>query len=59
VALENYLQRTKLEIANLVFSDTKDNLTAKQRQTFKANNNNDNNNNDNNNNNNNNNNNKR
>ena len=36
VALENYLQRTKLEIANLVFSDTKDNLTAKQKQTFKA-----------------------
>ena len=36
VALENYLERTKLEIASLVFSDTKDNLTAKQRQTLKA-----------------------
>ena len=36
VALENYLERTKLEIASLVFSDTKNNLTAKQRQTLKA-----------------------
>ena len=36
VVLEYYLERTKLEIASLVFSDTKDNLTAKQRQTLKA-----------------------
>jgi len=34
VALESYLERTKHEIASVVFSDTKDNLTAKQRQTL-------------------------
>jgi len=34
VALESYLERTKHDIASVVFSDTKDNLTAKQRQTL-------------------------
>jgi len=34
VALECYLERTKHEIASVVFSDTKDNLTAKQSQTL-------------------------
>jgi len=32
--LESYLERTKHGIASVVFSDTKDNLTAKQRQTL-------------------------
>ena len=36
VALENYLERTKFEIATTVFSDARDNLSAKQRQTLSA-----------------------
>jgi len=31
VALENYLEQTKLEIANITFTDVKDNLSANQR----------------------------
>ena len=36
VALENYLERAKLEIFNIIFSSAKKNLSAKQRQTLKA-----------------------
>ena len=31
VALENYLEQTKLEIAKIAFTDVKDNLSANQR----------------------------
>lgn len=34
VALESYLERTKFEIASIVFHNTEDNLTAKQRQAL-------------------------
>ena len=40
VALENYLEQTKLEIANITFTDVKDNLSAKERQALKTLNNN-------------------
>ena len=36
VALENYLEETKLETANITFTDEKDNLSANQRQALKA-----------------------
>ena len=36
VALENYLEQTKLEIANITFTDVKDNLSAKERQALKT-----------------------
>ena len=36
VALENYLERTKLEIVHIVFFPSRDNLSAKQRQTLKV-----------------------
>ena len=36
VALENYLERTKLEIANITFTDVKDNLSANQRRALKT-----------------------
>ena len=35
VAIENYLELTKLEIANITFTDVKDNLSANQRQALK------------------------
>ena len=36
VALENYLEQTKLEIANITFTDVKDNLSANQRRALKT-----------------------
>jgi len=36
VALENYLKQTKLKIANITFTDVKDNLSAKQRRALKT-----------------------
>ena len=36
MALENYLEQTKLEIANINFSHVKDNLSAKERQALKT-----------------------
>ena len=36
VALENYLEQTKLEIANITFTNVKDNLSANQRQALKT-----------------------
>ena len=36
MALENYLELTKLEIANIAFTDVKDNLTANQRLALKT-----------------------
>ena len=35
VALENYLERTKYEIATISFCDTQDNLSAKEREALK------------------------
>ena len=35
-ALENYLEQTKLEIANITFTDVKDNLSANQRRALKT-----------------------
>ena len=36
VALKNYLELTKLEIAKITFTDVKDNLTANQRLALKT-----------------------
>ena len=36
MALENYLEETKLETANITFTDVKDNLSANQRQALKT-----------------------
>ena len=36
MALENYLERTKLEIANITFTDEKDNLSANERRALKT-----------------------
>ena len=37
MALENYLEQTKLEIANITFTDVKDNLSVKnQRRALKT-----------------------
>ena len=36
VALENYLEGTKYEIASITFSSVRDNLSAKQRQALKT-----------------------
>ena len=36
VALENYLELTKLEIANTTFTDVKDNLSANERRALKT-----------------------
>ena len=36
VALENYLEQTKLEIANITFTNVKDNLSANQRLALKT-----------------------
>ena len=36
VALENYLEQTKLEIATITFTDEKDNLSANQRRALKT-----------------------
>ena len=36
VAQENYLEQTKLEIANITFTDVKDNLSASQRRALKT-----------------------
>ena len=35
MASESYFERTKFKIPTAVFSDLRDNLTAKQRQTLK------------------------
>ena len=40
MALENYLEQTKLHIANITFTDVKDNLTAMEIQALKTLNNN-------------------
>ena len=36
VALENYLEQTKHEIANITFTDIKDNLPANQRRALRT-----------------------
>ena len=36
MALENYLELTKLEIANTTFTDVKDNLSANERRALKT-----------------------
>ena len=36
VAIEDYLELTKFEIANITFTDVKDNLSANQRQALKT-----------------------
>ena len=36
MALENYLEQTKLEIANITFTNVKDNLSANQRVALKT-----------------------
>ena len=36
MALENYLEQTKLEIANITFTDVKDNLSANQRRALET-----------------------
>ena len=36
VALENYLEQTKLETANITFTNVKDNLSANQRLALKT-----------------------
>ena len=36
MALENYLEQTKLEIANITFTNVKDNLSASQRRALKT-----------------------